>query len=124
VNAKKLPGVKRGAYGPTIMHWYEKARHILRMQIEAYAPQVIFGCSPHFPALMRDLSPNGQPTEVRTFKSADYMCHGNLLLVHVYHPGQTQISRERYVNDAIGAYLQGVSSKQPPFAEHDVSSEK
>jgi len=119
VNAKKLPGVKRGAYGPSIMHWYEKARHVLKMQIEAYAPQVIFGCSPHFPALMRELS-NGQPTEVHTFKSAKYICHGNQILVHVYHPGQTQISRERYVNDAIGAYLQASSSKQTP-SENDVS---
>ena len=111
VNAKKLPGVTRGAYAPTIMYWYGRGADIIRRQIEACDPHIVFGCSPHFPAIIDSF---GMADQIQTFESANYAWSESRLFVHVYHPGQTQITREKYVDDALGAVSHAMSDKQNP----------
>lgn len=107
INVKKLPGVSWGAYAPLILEWYARGRQIILRQIEAYSPHVIFACAPHFSALLDDLD-CGLKHRLRSVGSASFVWHKDMLLVHVYHPGQTQISREKYVDDAIGAVRQAM----------------
>jgi hypothetical protein len=102
VNVKKLPGVTRGAYSPTIMEWFSRGKAIIMEQIRAYSPNVVFGCSPHLPAILDELQPMWREA-VQTVGSADYVWHQKTLFVHVYHPGQSQVSRETYVDDALKA---------------------
>lgn len=115
INAKKLPGVTWGAYGPLILEWYSRGKQIILGQIEAYCPDVVFGCAPHFPAILDDLDCDWR-SRVRSVGSADYVWQKETLFVHVYHPGQTQITREKYVNDALNAVWQALREKQ--HAEH------
>lgn len=110
VNVKKLPGVTRGAYGPTIMEWYSRGRAVILQQIASYAPDIVFGCAPHFTAILSDLL-SGLAEQVQPVGSAGYVWHGNTLFVQVYHPGQTQIARARYVDDALGAVAQARQEK-------------
>jgi len=111
INAKKLPGVTRGAYGPLILEWYSRGKQIIMGQIKAYCPDVIFGCAPHFPAILDDLD-CGWRNRVRSVGSADYVWLKDTLFVQVYHPGQTQIKREKYVDDAMNAVWQARREKQ------------
>jgi hypothetical protein len=111
INVKKLPGVTRGAYGPTIMEWYSRGKRIILEQIKAYCPEIVFGCSPHFPAILDDLL-CGWRDRVRSVGSARYVWHENTLFVHVYHPGQTRIKRPKYVDDALNAVSQARREKQ------------
>jgi len=110
INAKKLPGVTRGAYAPSIMEWFSKGKEIVMEQIATYAPEIVFGCSPHFPAIL-DALQSGWRSEARSVGSAVHVWHQNTLFVHVYHPGQTQISWESYVEDALNAVSQARQQK-------------
>jgi hypothetical protein len=111
INVKKLPGVTRGAYSPTIMSWYGKGREIIKRQLEAYQPDIVFGCSPHFPSIMEGLIPELKKA-IKTSGSADYASSGSRIYVHVHHPGQTQNGRAKYVDDALAAVL-SAQSDQP-----------
>ena len=102
INAKKLPGVTRGAYGPLIMEWYCRGREVIHDQIDSYAPDIIFGCAPHMPAILDDRI-EGWRDRIRSLNSADSIHHEGRTYVHIYHPGQTQISRAKYVDDALEA---------------------
>ena len=104
INAKKLPGVTRGAYSPTILQWYQKGREIIERQIKAYNPEIVFGCSPHFPEIMENIF-GEHNVPVKSIGSADYAFFEGRIYVHVYHPGQTQIDRQKYVNDALAAVV-------------------
>jgi hypothetical protein len=110
VNVKKLPGVTRGAYGPTIMAWYSKGRNIIMEQLKAYRPDIVFGCAPHFPVILDNII-GGWRNRVRSVGSAEYVWHEKTLFVHVYHPGQTQITRDEYVDDALNAVAQARREK-------------
>jgi len=111
INVKKLPGVRWGAYTPGILDWYIRGRKIILEQIRAYCPHVVFACSPNFPAILNDLD-CGWRSRLCSVGSAAYVWHENVLFVHVYHPGQTQITRENYVNDALAAVWQAMGRQQ------------
>jgi hypothetical protein len=111
INAKKLPGVTWGAYSPLILEWYSRGKQIILGQIKAYDPDIVFGCAPHFPAILDDLD-SGWRSRVRSVGSADYVWQKDTLFVHVYHPGQTQTTRETYVDDALNAVWQAMREKQ------------
>lgn len=111
VNAKKLPGVTRGSYPPTIMKWYLQGRDVIREQISAYSPDIIFGCSPHLPAILDDHS-EGWRNRKQSVGYAHFVWHNTILFVHVYHPGQTRISRKRYIDDALKAVLLAKQERQ------------
>ena len=102
INAKKLPGVTRGAYGPLIMEWYGRGREVIHDQIDSYGPDIVFGCAPHMPAILDDRV-EGWRDRILSVGSADSIRHEGRTYVHVYHPGQTQISRAKYVDDALAA---------------------
>lgn len=102
INAKKLPGVTRGAYGPLIMEWYNRGRGVIHDQIDSYAPDIVFACSPHMPEILSDRVV-GWRDQIVSVGSASSIHHKGLTYVHVYHPGQTQISRAKYVDDALAA---------------------
>jgi len=99
VNAKKLPGVTRGASPAVVMEWFQRGKGIIKEQISAYSPEIVFGCSPHMPTLLDDRL-KGSRDKKQSVGSADFVWHDGILFVHVYHPGQTQITRETYVDDA------------------------
>ena len=111
INAKKLPGVTRGAYAPSIMEWYSRGRAVIHEQISVFAPEIVFGCSPHMPAILDDLA-IGWRERKQSAGSADYVWSDNILFVHVHHPGQTQINRARYVDDALMAVSLALSQKE------------
>ena len=111
INAKKLPGVTRGTYGPLIMEWYGRGREVIQEQIDAYAPDVIFGCSPHMPAIL-DERIQGWRDQLLTSGSAESVHHLGRIYVHVYHPGQTQITRAKYVDDALSAVTLQIHSTE------------
>jgi hypothetical protein len=118
INAKKLPGVTWGASSPLILEWYCRGKQIILGQINAYCPDVVFGCAPHFPAILDDLD-CGWRSRVRAAGSARYVWHGDVLFIQVYHPGQTQISREKYVDDALNAVWQARCEKKAEYGtEH------
>jgi hypothetical protein len=109
-NAKKLPGVRKGARQRSVMSSYSGGREIIADQIRAYAPGVVFGCAPHFPEVVRSHS-STTAAEIRRHGSASYTWRGSVLFVQVYHPGQTNLSRKNYVEDAIAATRAGLREK-------------
>jgi len=102
INAKKLPGVTRGARASSILAWYGRGRDVIRDQISSYDPQIIFGCAPHFSAILDDMNPLWRDAK-QTTGSAEFVRIDQKLFVHVYHPGQTRIKRKTYVDDALMA---------------------
>lgn len=102
INAKKLPGVTQGVQSSTVMNWYVRGKAVVHRQIEAYQPDIVFGCAPHLPAILDDLSHDWRQ-KMQTTGSADCVRHGNTIFVRVYHPGQRQLKRHTYVDDALKA---------------------
>lgn len=102
INVKKLPGVTRGAYGPLIMEWYGRGRSVIHNQLDTYSPDIVFGCGPHMPAILDERVP-GWRDRAQSSGSAESIAQNGTIFVNVYHPGQTQITRSRYVDDALGA---------------------
>jgi len=99
IYAKKLPGGPRGTPAAEILKWYRKGADIIDRQIEAYGPEIIIGCSPHFPEIM---SRAGIAKHlIRSHGSVAYAHFNGRLYVHVCHPGQKQIIRSKYVNDVL-----------------------
>lgn len=118
INAKKLPGVTRGAYSPTILKWYRIGRDIINEQIDAYRPDIVFGCSPHMPEIL-DARIDNWRDKIRSSGSASFVTHNNMLYVHVHHPGQSKpkLTRKIYVEDALQAVALARESKTGPGHE-------
>ena len=111
INVKKLPGVTRGSYSPLIKEWYRRGREVIQEQIAAYAPEIVFGCSPHMPLILDDRIEGWRDRKL-TVGSAECVFHDNTMFVHVYHPGQSQVLRAKYVEDALNAVALALSKKQ------------
>ena len=99
INAKKLPGATRGAHHPTILKWYRRGADIIDRQINAYSPEIVFGCAPHFREIM--LRAGIQTDIIRSHGCVKFAHASGRLFLEVYHPGQTQVKRVDYVNDAL-----------------------
>ena len=100
INVKKLPGLSR-ANNDEVLAAYLASRDLILQQIRAYEPDYILGCRPHMAVIMQDLG--AKPDQIIARNSVRYAKLGNRLLLDIYHPAQTTISRERYVNDILEA---------------------
>ena len=72
---------------------------MILQQIRTYEPDYILGCRPHMAVIMQDLG--ATPDQIITRNSVRYAKVDNRLLLDIYHPAQTTISREHYVNDIL-----------------------
>jgi len=98
INAKKLPGFKR-SNNEQILTAYNAAREVILRQIHAYDPDYIFACRPHISAILHDLGVLA--ADIKTHESLRYARIGRSTYFDVYHPGQTTITRDRYINDIL-----------------------
>lgn len=98
INVKKLPGLSR-ANNDEVFAAYLASRDLILQQIRTYEPDYILGCRPHMAAIMQDLG--ARPHQIIARNSVRYAKLGNCLLLDIYHPAQTTISRESYVNDIL-----------------------
>ena len=99
INAKKLPGLKRSR-NEEILETYRASRELILKQIHTYDPNYILGCRPHMSVIMQDLG--AKQDDIETHNNVRYFrLAGNCLLLEVFHPAQTTIRREQYVNDIL-----------------------
>jgi hypothetical protein len=103
INVKKLPNRRNApASNKDVMRGYEMGRDVIRRQIDLYKPDVVFGCSPHMPAIIRDLS-GGTARPART-GHATHCRIGDTIFISGYHPAQRIITKEKYVLGMLKAY--------------------
>lgn len=97
VNVKKLPGFTRTNFGP-IAAAYNKHKRLLHKQIDSYNANIIIGGS------TLNLSYNElgiKKSDEKKFGCVKYVELNSKLFISAYHPAQTTVTRERYVNDII-----------------------
>lgn len=100
INVKKLPGYTRTYDYGLIWNAYNKNKSILLKQIEAYKPDIVIGGST-MQLFYNDLGINKQ--NIFNFGSIDYSIVNLKIYIAAYHPAQTQITRDNYLNDIINA---------------------
>jgi hypothetical protein len=98
INIKKLPGFTRtNDFGP-IERAYRENKELLHKQIEKYNPDIIIGGSTlhlfydYLGITQKDIQIRG---------SIHFVIKNGKLLIHAYHPAQTQVGREAYVDDIV-----------------------
>ena len=97
INVRKLPGYKRTWDYSRISNAYNQYKDVLLLQIETYKPDIIIGGST-IHLFKNDLSFG----EYKTKGSVEYWMTKSKIYIAAYHPGQTQVIRQKYVNDIIG----------------------
>ncbi|MGB4776142.1 MAG: hypothetical protein WBP45_13265 [Daejeonella sp.] len=97
INVKKTPGLTRTYDNGVIWNAYSKHKHILLKQIETYNPDIIIGGST-MPMFFDDLEIRDKQ---KNNGSVDFAIHNYRLFIHAYHPAQTKITRDKYVDDII-----------------------
>lgn len=97
INVQKLPGFTRTYDYDRIWSAYQKNRDILLKQIDTYNPDIIIGGY----TLQLFLDDLGIKNDLKNNGSIDYATKNSKLFIHAYHPAQTQITRDIYVNDII-----------------------
>lgn len=98
INVNKLPGFTRTYNYGNISSAYQEHNNILLKQIEVYNPDIIIGGST-LPLFYSDLQINSE--SLIKNGSLLYTIKANKLFIQAYHPAQTQIQQEQYVNDII-----------------------
>lgn len=98
INVKKLPGFTRTYdFGP-IATAYNKHKDLLHKQIDTYNPNIIIGGSTlHLFYDELGLKKNDE----KKFGCVEYYEKGEKLYIAAYHPAQTTVTRDCYVNDII-----------------------
>ncbi len=98
INVKKLPGYTRSDY-KELSENYKKNKNLLLKQIKTYDPEIIiFGNT--MPLFLSDLKIS--PEDMKSYNSIKYFNKDyNKIYIDAYHPAQTQITRENYVNDIV-----------------------
>jgi hypothetical protein len=110
INVKKLPGFTRtNDFGP-IWSSYNKHRELLHKQIETYNPNIIIGGSTLH--LFRDGLELKKHVE-RKYGCVEYYDTGEKLFISAYHPAQTTVKRDCYVNDIIKVVKEWAEAKLP-----------
>jgi len=99
VNIQKLPskGVTRSNMSD-IVDSYAKHKHLLHRQIELLKPDVII-CGSTFNLIQHDW----ELINPVVIAGVHYYLKENTLIINAYHPAQTSISRELYVNSIVSA---------------------
>lgn len=98
INVKKLPGFKK-SNDAEILSAYATSREIIHQQIAAYRPDYVIGCRPHMAAIMADM---GFTTDdLSSNSSARWATKDGATFIDVYHPAQTTITRDRYIDDIL-----------------------
>jgi len=98
INIKKLPGFTRTYdFGP-IWSAYNKHRELLHKQIDTYKPNIIIGGST-LHLFYEDLGL--VKVNEKKFGCVEYYEKGDVLYIAAYHPAQTTVTRNCYVNDII-----------------------
>jgi hypothetical protein len=99
INVKKLPGFKRTYdFGP-IRNAYNNNKELLHKQISTYNPDIIIGGST-LNLFYNELGINKAKDE-KKFGCVEYIDKNSKLYISAYHPAQTQVTRECYINDII-----------------------
>lgn len=112
INAKKLPGVTSGVQGKVVMHWFNRGRAVIDRQIQAFNPQIVFGCAPHFFAIFEERGLR-YGEEIGTCGTADWAWLDGRLYVHVAHPG-VRSDKHEYFNDALDCVIAGLTAHPEP----------
>lgn len=97
INVQKLPGFTRTYDYGRIWSAYNKNKNVLLKQIATYNPDIIIGGAT-LPLFFDDL---GIRDILKNNGSVDYAINDKKLFIHAYHPAQTQVTRDRYVDDII-----------------------
>lgn len=100
INIKKLPGLSRTNDYSNIEASYNRHKEIILDQISSYKPDVIIGGST-LKLLYKDLDVKQQ--NISRVGSFEITAQTERLLIHGYHPGQTQIQRKEYVDTIISS---------------------
>jgi len=98
INVKKLPGFTRtNDFGP-IWNAYNKHKKLLHNQLDTYNPDIIIGGS----TLTLFYDELGIKKEDETkFGCIEYVEKNSKLYISAYHPAQTTVTRDIYINDII-----------------------
>lgn len=98
INVKKLPGFTRtNDFGP-ISAAYHKHQELLHKQIAIYNPNIIIGGSTLHLFYQRF---GLQKEDEKAFGCVEYYEKDGKLFIAAYHPAQTTVTRDRYVDDII-----------------------
>ena len=94
INVNKMPGYTR-SNDIDIAKKYQEWRPLLHWQLKIYDPQIlIFGHT--FKHFQKDLG-----IKNKEIKNDFYVLKNNKIYIHAYHPAQTQITRDDYVQGII-----------------------
>jgi hypothetical protein len=113
INVKKLPGFTRtNDFGP-IWAAYNKHKQLLHKQIDTYNPNIIIGGST-LHLFYKELGLEKDKEKV--FGCVEYYEKDDKLFIAAYHPAQTTVTRDRYVDDIINLVKQWTATQtsQPP----------
>jgi len=97
INVKKLPGFTKTPNFSIIKKSYEKHKEILHQQIELFNPDIIIGGSTLH--LFFDYLKISESDLLND--EANYAIKNSKLYITAYHPAQTEISQEKYVNEIV-----------------------
>jgi hypothetical protein len=104
ININKMPAFHR-SNDNDISKKYVSWRPLLHWQLKIYNPQIIiFGNT--FQHFKKDL--NIRDSEIKNRNYVDYVVRDKKIYAHAYHPAQTQISREDYVQGIINVVKMNV----------------
>jgi hypothetical protein len=109
INVKKLPGFTRTYDNGVIWNAYSKYKDILIKQIDTYNPDIIIGGST-LQLFFNDL--NIEQDELRKNSSVYYAMNNLKLFIHAYHPAQTKVTRDIYINDIINTVKVWADNRQ------------
>ena len=108
INLKKIPGSSVSDHN-TIGEAYKKDKDIIKLQIDAYNPDIII-CGNTFTFLSPDLD-IPEYKMINSGDSATYYIKNDRIYISAYHPNQRMHGQEQYCNDIINAVEQWVKSR-------------
>ena len=98
INVKKIPGGKRTYDYSIIRDSYNRHKDILHEQIKLYNPHIIIGGAT-MDLFFQDLGISSE--DIKSNNSVRYAVKDGKIYLAAYHPAQTTVKREIYVDDII-----------------------
>ena len=98
INVNKLPG-NTSSNNAEILNFYLTNKSIILKQIEVFEPDIIIGYFEIMRQIYGDLSV--PVSDEKRKSSCEYIGTSTRLYISVYHPAQTTIPREIYVNEIV-----------------------